>query len=57
MIDFILVLLTLGDLDSDIEGQTAHRLQTSLDIGCGHATSLRLGLTSARVHIGDGPPV
>ena len=53
MINFVLVLLTLGDLDGDIEGQTAERPLTSLDIGCGHLTSLGLGLTSARVHISD----
>jgi hypothetical protein len=32
--------LTFGDLNGDIESQSAHRLQTSLDIGCGHVTSL-----------------
>jgi hypothetical protein len=32
--------LAFGDLNGDIEGQTTHRLQTSLDIGFRHVTSL-----------------
>ena len=41
VIHFVLVLLTLGDLDRDIESQSAERLRLDFGIGCGHETSLR----------------
>jgi hypothetical protein len=40
MINLVFVLVTLGDLNRDIEGQITERLLTSLDIGCGHVASL-----------------
>jgi hypothetical protein len=32
--------MAFGNLNRDIEGQITERLLTSLDIGCGHVTSL-----------------
>jgi hypothetical protein len=42
MINFVLVLLALGNLYRDIKGQITERLLISLDIGCGHVDLLTI---------------